>query len=428
MSTKIRAAAVTVVTSLVAVPLALSGTAFAQDEPMGYIGGTVFNDHNGDGVKQDNEPGIKDVAVTVKGPDGQSHPSRTDSYGTWTVKRTPHGQYEIGYVDAKLGGTTPSSVKAVVGGGDTPAVNFGVRGGSICGVAWKDANSDGKRQAGEGPLAGRLISFEGADTRSAETGADGVYCFDGLAAGEYRLHSNTRQNDPLVLVMGGGDSKFDWISALSQPVQVGKGEQVKGIDAGYMTPRADLKAVQLLVNRDGQVTGENNFRVGDVIEVYGSVVANGNAPESLGGVMTLPDGLRVQATLGGLGENAAVHGQQVHVAFGARKEPGVIEFLGARVVVEKEFAGEIKWETQSYHVDSDPSNNVLTRQITATAVPAQVQPQPQGGAPVAAAPVIAKTAGLANTGVDPVAAGAIGLGALALGGLALYAARRRQSA
>ncbi|SMD08203.1 SdrD B-like domain-containing protein [Lentzea albidocapillata] len=420
MSIKIRAAAITVATSLVAVPLALAGTAVAQDET-GYLGGIVFNDLNGDGVKQDGEPGIKDVNVSVKGENGQVHPYSTDNYGVFTVKRTPYGEYEVSYADPKLGNTTPSSTKVKVGPGDTPGIYFGVRGGSICGVAWNDANEDGKRQAGEGPVAGRLIYVEKLD-RHVETGADGVYCFDGLDAGEYRLVSSKRTHDPLVLTQPGGDSRFDWVSALSQPVKVGKGEQVKGIDAGYRTLRSDLKAVQLLID-NGQVTDSNTFEVGETIQIIGSVVANGNAPESLGGTLTLPEGLRILAPVGGLGETAVVQGQQVIVPFGPKKAPGLIEFAGARVAVEKEFkGGQIKWEVKSDYVDSDLSNNVLTRTIDVVA-----HKQPRGDEPVHAAPVINKTAGLADTGVDPVAAGAIGLGALALGGLAVFGARRRMA-
>jgi LPXTG-motif cell wall-anchored protein len=426
MSFKNRAAAITVATSLVAVPLALSGTAFAQDEnpPTGYIGGTVFNDLNGDGVKQDNEPGIRDVNVSVKTPDGQTNPYSTDSYGTWTVKRAPHGQYEVSYVDPKLGNTTPSSVKAEIGAGDTPAVNFGVRAGSICGVAWNDANEDGKRQPGEGPVAGRLFTLSGTGDRFAETGADGVYCIDNLAPGDYQIVSSRRTHDPLVLTKGGTDSKFDWVTASSGSIKVGKGEQVKGVDAGYQQRRSDLKAVQLLIE-NGQVTTENTFRVGDTINIIGSVMANGNAPESLGGTLTVPEGLRILSTVGGLGEHAVVQGQQLIVPFGPKVAPGgAIEFAGVRVAVEKEFkGGEIKWEAKSDYVDSDLSNNVLTRKIDVLAA----QPQPQGD-PVTRTPEVKKTAGLANTGADPVAAGAIGLGALVLGGLAIFGARRRRSA
>lgn len=427
MSIKIRAAAITVATSLVAVPLALSGTAFAQDQPTGYIGGIVFNDLNGDGVQQNGEPGIPNVDVMVKGPDGQAHPFPTSNDGIWNLKRAPYGQYEISYVDPKLGNTTPSTVKAEIKEGDTPGVNFGVRGGSICGVAWTDANEDGTRQAGEGPLAGRLISLETTTNGDVETGADGTYCFDGLAAGEYRLFTARRSNDPLVLTKSGGDSKFDWISQLSEPVKVGKGEQVKGVDSGYKTMRSDLRAVQLLIDNGAGATDQNTFHVGDVIQIYGSVVAEGNAPEPLGGTLTLPKGLRIVKPVGGLGAHAAVQGQQVSVAYGNKTRLGQIEFLGAEVVVEEAFTGaEIKWETTSFYGDVDPQDNVLTRKIDAVAAAPVGQPEQNHGPAVVDAQ-FKKTAGLANTGASPVAAGAVGLGALVLGGLALFGARRRRN-
>ncbi len=431
MSFKIRAAAFTVATSLVAVPLALAGTAFAQeDQPTtGHIGGYVFNDYNGDGVKQENEPGIRDVNVTVKGPGGTSEPSSTNNYGVWTVKRAPLGKYEVSYVDPKLGNTTPSTVQAEITATDAPTVNFGVRGGSICGVAWMDTNEDGKRQSGEGPLAGRQIYAEKLD-RAVKSGADGGYCFDNVPAGEYTLRAENQTGDPNVLTKPHGDSKFDWVSKASQPVKVGKGEQVKGVDAGFLKFRPDLKAVQVLIDHGG-VTNNDTFKVGDVFEVYGSVVANGNAPQGLTGTLTLPEGLRILAPVGGLSPKATVNGQQVRLPFGPWQAPGLVEFLGARVVVEKAFTGgEIKWNADGYTTgveggfpDVDPANNVLTRKISAVAAAV-----PHNDAPNTKTPEVKKTAGLANTGVDPVAAGAIGLGALALGGLAVYSARRRQNA
>src|SRR5689334_2465720 len=206
MSIKIRAAAVTVATSLVAVPLALSGTAFAQDQPTGYIGGIVFNGLNGDGVQQNGEPGIPNVDVMVKGPDGQAHPFPTSNDGIWNLKRAPYGQYEISYVDPKLANTTPSTVKAEIKEGDTPGVHFGLRGGSICGTAWSDTNEDTKRQADEPVLSGRQIYLKAIDKLVA-TGADGTYCFDNLAAGEYTLAYTKKTGDPLVLTNTYGDSK-----------------------------------------------------------------------------------------------------------------------------------------------------------------------------------------------------------------------------
>ncbi|MEU0877626.1 SdrD B-like domain-containing protein [Lentzea sp. NPDC005914] len=423
MSFKIKATAVTVATSLVAVPLALSGTAFAQDDtrPTGYIGGTVFNDLNGDGKKQDNEPGIPDVPVMVKGENGNSSPYYSDNYGNWLIKRADLGHYQVSYVDSKLANTTPSTVEVDLKDA-VEGVNFGLRGGSICGTGWSDTNEDGKRQDGEPVLSGRRIYLAAID-KLVETGADGGYCFDNLPAGDYELTSTKNTGDPLVLTKPYGDSKFNWITTKTYVYKVGKGEQVKGIDAGFIKLRPDLKAVQIVVTNP-YATNQDTFKVGDTIDVYGSLWANGNAPESLSGTLTLPEGVRIVGPIGGLAPGAIVQGQQVILPHGLKQSPLLGEFLGAKVVVEKEFTGgEIKWEVGNDNADTDLSNNVLTRKINAVAGQPQGDPAPK--APQA--PEIKKVAALANTGADPVGVGAVGLGALVLGGLALFGARRRKN-
>ncbi|MET9628688.1 SdrD B-like domain-containing protein [Lentzea sp. NPDC006480] len=416
MSFKIKAAAVTVATSLIAVPLALSGTAFAQDEPRaGLIKGHVFNDYNGDGVQQGNEPGIADTGVNVKLPSGAIRLSMTDAKGFWAVLPAEKGPYEVSYFDADLAATTPTTGKVEVTEEFAGAViDFGVRGGSICGVAWSDTDEDGVHQAGEPALAGRQIYLEETD-KTVETGVDGGYCFDNLRPGAYGLSVTGKAGDPLVLTRPNGDSKFDWSTTKSYVYTIGKGEHLKGIDAGFVTLRPDLKAVRIAV------TNENPLKVGDTLDIVGSLVANGNAPESLSGTLTLPEGLRIVGTTGDIGYGAIVQGRQVILTNGLRPSPGIEFTLGAQVVVEQGFTGgEIKWEVGNGNADTDPSNNVLTRKIDA----APAQPQPQRPAPKG--PEV-RTAALANTGADPVATGAIGFGALVLGGLALFGARRRSA-
>lgn len=298
--------------------------------------------------------------------------------------------------------------------------------GSICGVVWLDENADGKRQPGEKPLPGRMITLLGSSGFVGETGADGRYCMEGLAAGEHTLISGQMPNDTLALVKSGGGSKFDWASELSKPIKLAEGERVEGIDAGYITPSADLKAAQLSIRRNGQVTEDTNFPVGAVVEVLGSIEPDGDVPENPIGYITLPAGLRAEVAIG---DGAFLYdGRVILPASIVKNEPGVPSVFGARVVVEKAFTdGVIKLETDSYFVDSDPSNDVLTRKINV--LPSRPLPMsaPKPAAP-AVTPVVTKTAALANTGVDPVAAGAVGLGALVLGGLALFGARRRQKA
>jgi serine-aspartate repeat-containing protein C/D/E len=125
MGIRIRAAAVIFAASAVA----LSGTALAQAEsrPTSYLGGTVFYDLNGDGVRQDGEPGVRNADVMVAGPDGVSYPYPTDNYGNWLVKRAPSGEYVVSYVDPVLAGTTPSTVAVTVEDDSEHTVDFGLR-------------------------------------------------------------------------------------------------------------------------------------------------------------------------------------------------------------------------------------------------------------------------------------------------------------
>lgn len=419
MRFKYRAAAVVVATSLVAVPLALAGTALAQEDSSNKsnIGGIVFKDLNGDGVRQDAEPGIGEVIVIIRNAQGEPSAAPTDGSGRWTAK-LPYGQYGVSYVDPKLGNTTPSNVKVDLNEADGPTVNFGLRGGSICGVAWNDANEDGNRQADEAGLAGRIIAVD-KTPRHAVTGTDGGYCLEDLEAGDYTLAFSRKSDDPLVPTKPDGDSRFDWATARTQLLTVGKGGVVKNIDLGLMKQRTDLKAAELTFYKGPETAGDT-FKVGDEITIYGSVLVNGNAPQAVGGTLIVPMGLRILGASGGLAQYAIVQGQQVTVPFGPVRLPGQNDMLGVRAVVEKGFTGgEVRWEVGSSTLDADLTNNVLTRPINVAVVE---QPERDHG------PAVVEKVALANTGVSPVVTGAVGLGVAAIGGLVFFAARRRHDA
>ncbi|ANZ37239.1 hypothetical protein BBK82_15385 [Lentzea guizhouensis] len=341
----------------VALPLMFTtGTALAQAG--GTVGGVVFKDLNGDGVQQDAEPGIGGVHVVVRTADGTPSAHPTDAAGKWSA-RLPLGTYAAGYVDPKLGNTTHSNVEFTLG--DTAKVDFGLRGGQICGLAWHDRDEDG-RNNGEAGLAGRIIALNGTPEH-AVTGADGGYCLEDLPAGVHQLKFSRKSDDPFVPTKPGGDSKFHWLTSATGAIHLAKGQVVKNVDLGLMAQRTDLRATGLTFDRDPA----NAWRVGDTLTVYGGVMAGGNAPQTLGGTLTLPEGLRITGTAGGLGDVALVQGQQVVVPFGPLREPGVNEALGVRVVVEKPFtAAEVRWEAGSSTRDTDLTDNVLTQAVSAT--------------------------------------------------------------
>ncbi|MGB2757102.1 MAG: SdrD B-like domain-containing protein [Acidimicrobiia bacterium] len=62
---------------------------------LGSIDTTVWNDLNGDGVRNADEPGIANAAVTITGPNGTVIHATTDASGRLVVDGLPYGEYTI---------------------------------------------------------------------------------------------------------------------------------------------------------------------------------------------------------------------------------------------------------------------------------------------------------------------------------------------
>ena len=67
--------------------------------------------------------------------------------------------------------------------------------GTIGDYAWADANKNGQQDAGEQPLAGvKVVLYDGTGTRkidSTTTNSTGLYLYDKLASGSYKLRFST---------------------------------------------------------------------------------------------------------------------------------------------------------------------------------------------------------------------------------------------
>jgi len=206
--------------------------------------------------------------------------------------------------------------------------------GSISGTVWLDVNSNGVRDAGEPPIAGQVLYFEGTNT-IARTDATGHYEFDGLAAGSYQIHSADRS---LLAGQGwtrnGADSKFRAATGmLPIPVVLGDGQQVTGLDSGFAPAKVDYVAESIYVSNPAP-------KVGDVIDIIGGAYPDGNVYDQFGGQLSLPDGLRVVERLGGMPQFYATEpAGKVTGFFYDRHAPGLREFVGARVVVDKAMSG-----------------------------------------------------------------------------------------
>ena len=177
------------------------------------IAGTVFNDHNNDGIQQAGEPGIGGVQLTLTGsndlgaitpitvttnPDGTYSISglRPSDASGYTLTETQPSNYNDGRdVDGSLanGNVSANDVNSginIVSGDNGTGYDFGERGTSIAGTVYVDENRSGSLEAGETErVNGVLIElYDSTGTvliDSMTTGTDGNYRFDHLPADDY---------------------------------------------------------------------------------------------------------------------------------------------------------------------------------------------------------------------------------------------------
>jgi hypothetical protein len=197
-----------------------NGTGNNFGEVGASIGGFVYVDINDDGIKQDTEPGLANVPVTLTGADQQGGnvsqslaTSAVGSYlfsnlrpGTYTITETQPSGYRDGLDTAGTqGGTVGDDVLSSisVGGGDQGAgYNFGEHVtdaslGSLAGYVYVDKNGNGTKDLNESGVAGAVLTLTGNDDRGGTvnlittTDPSGGYTFTNLAPGTYAISETT---------------------------------------------------------------------------------------------------------------------------------------------------------------------------------------------------------------------------------------------
>jgi subtilisin family serine protease len=182
----------------------------------GSIGDLVFDDRDGDGARDDGEPGLEGVGVGLRvgGPDGaigtdddETVADRvTDAFGAYVFDRLPAGSYRVDVDPATLpagAALTTGNVPFDVTLGprqDVRDADFGYQVpmvGSIGDLVFDDRDGDGTYD-GEGGLPGVSVTVTGAGpdgvlgttddvpAGTAVTSTSGQYTVSGLPAGRYR--------------------------------------------------------------------------------------------------------------------------------------------------------------------------------------------------------------------------------------------------
>ncbi|MFT8246903.1 SdrD B-like domain-containing protein, partial [Roseomonas sp. BN140053] len=174
------------------------------------LGGTLFVDSNGDGIRGSGEAGLAGQAVQLLNTAGTAVASTiTGTGGAYSFAGVTPGTYQVQFAapagsvftaqnqgtdetldsDANAAGRTGTIT--LVSGQTTGSVSAGTFVPvTVSGVAFADANGDGVQGTGEGGLTGvtvRLLNSSDALVATTTTGAGGAYSFAGVTPGTYQV-------------------------------------------------------------------------------------------------------------------------------------------------------------------------------------------------------------------------------------------------
>ena len=272
------------------------------------FGDFVWDDLNDDGDQDAQEPGIKNVNVSVVRADGKIvQTALTNNEGRYQIKRVPAGNHRIvftqppGYSAAKkqAAGTAVDSDINEDGKTDlaffpAPAVRNDidagfVKNGSIGDFVWIDFNANGIQNTGEpgkDSVEIRLYNEMGnvvATTQSFTdlvSGVQGRYKFEGVRPGVYFVEfliPNGYKIVPANIGDDATDSDIDEIGVVSF-LTVLPGENITNVDAGIFKPGCIGNRVWVDADKNGiQDIGEAGLPGAEVklFRSNGSLVATG---------------------------------------------------------------------------------------------------------------------------------------------------------
>jgi large repetitive protein len=275
-----------------ATPVVLSDGENHLTADFGYFGTTSLGDRvwwdlDSDGVQDPGEPGLGGVEVTVTFAgaddtfgtgDDDIFVRVTDSDGNYLVSGLADGDYRVevtggiasGFVntyDEDDGIVSPDAVTLVSGltGAAHLTADFGYVGsGSIGDRLWFDVDGDGVDDAGEPALAGVTVNLTwfgpdgtagGGDdiVLSTTTDAGGLYLFDGLPAGTFRVAVDESTLPPGLVNTYDLDDDGDGVAE----VTLTDGQDRDDVDFGYTGSGSIGDTVWLDLDADSALdTGE----------------------------------------------------------------------------------------------------------------------------------------------------------------------------
>ncbi len=179
------------------------------------ISGQKYYDINGNGLQDEDEPGIPDGAVSLVENGKVVANTTTDENGLYSFENVLPGTYTINDpVPTGLVLTTSSTVTVTIKTVVVTNVNFGMCGSnSISGMKYEDLNGDGTKNPGENGLSGWEMVLTGSTwfgrplpTLTATTDSNGNYKFERLLPGTYKVSETSRTGWTQTAPAGGSHS------------------------------------------------------------------------------------------------------------------------------------------------------------------------------------------------------------------------------
>lgn len=245
---------------------------FGELAPAG-LSGYVYVDLNNDGIRQDDEPGLRGVAVLLTGVDDLGTvrtTAQTNADGLYLFPGLRPGTYTLtetqpeGYLDGKErvgsagGAAGPDQVRTIVLAMGTIGTHYDfgeLIPSDLGGQVYVDANNNGVRDPGEAGIADVALTLVGTNdlgpvTLTAGTNSDGAYRFVNLRPGTYTL----TEVQPIGFLDGldrvgtsGGVLAPDQVSDIQIGVRVG----ATGYDFGELVPAELSGFVYVDANNNG---------------------------------------------------------------------------------------------------------------------------------------------------------------------------------
>ncbi len=249
------------------------------------LGDFVFEDSNGNGIRDAGEGGIGGVAVELLNTAGTVVArTQTDQHGFYDFGSLLPGAYSVRFVtpqgyeatrpnqgsDDAVDSDAVNGVTAQVTlapGDNVTTLDAGfLRRGSIGDTVFEDRNGNGIREAGEGGIGGvtvQLLGAGGAVLGEATTDGNGGYLFGNLLPGDYAVRFVTPAGFEATAANQGGDDALDSdaVGGVTDTITLASGDNVTTLDAGFKqrpNPGPDPATPGLDIEKTTSGTGNAN--------------------------------------------------------------------------------------------------------------------------------------------------------------------------